>query len=194
MRSQRPISSGSSVELEQHDAAAGRHLADEARRSRAWRRRRRRASGRRAGTPSAPISSHLPMTIFCWLPPESSLARLADERALMRRRAIWRLARSRAAVWLNQASGPVPRAECDMAEIEQDALVEHQAVAAAGRPAPCRRRGARPAVGLARQAAAVGKRDLAGAGLLRAEQHGEQGRRRRSLRARRGRRLHRRRR
>ena len=105
----------------------------------------------------------------------------------MRSAAICRCARSRARRWLYQASAPSLRAEDDVADVEEDALVEHQPVAA-----PVGRHEADAAPGrvgrAARQAAAVGKDDLAGARLLACRTACRAGRDARALRARQGRR------
>ena len=49
-----------------------------ARRSPAWRRRRCRGSARRGAGRAGAVASHLPMTTFCWLPPERRGRRLLD--------------------------------------------------------------------------------------------------------------------
>ena len=72
MRSQRPISSGISLEATRMPSPCAGQLRAAARRSRPWRRRRRRASARRAGGGAGSPRTSLASTTFCWLPPESA--------------------------------------------------------------------------------------------------------------------------
>ena len=128
------------------------------------------------------------MTTFCWLPPESSLARVIGEPRLdaeARRSGARRAAF--ASRWPYQESAPRLGAEDDLADVEEDALVEHQSVAAAiGRhqaDAAPRRFGR-----AARQAAAVGEDDLAGRAPSRCRTACRAASRRPNLRGRQGRR------